>query len=105
VQDLRRVPFDPKLTSLACAAVLLLVVSGGPTNAHYCSEPTKPYCLDLDFQSDGDFDNCRFEVESFVRSTSAYAQCLDDARNDAVRKANRAVEQFNCKARRESFCF
>lgn len=94
-----------KLVARACAAMLLLVVDGSPIEAHYCSEPIRPYCLDLDFQSENDFDTCRFEVESFVRSTRAYTQCLDDARNDVVRKANRAVEQFNCKARRERFCF
>lgn len=73
--------------------------------AHYCSEPSKPFCLDMGFNSESDFDMCRYEVESFVRSTNEYVRCLNEAGEDAIRKANRAVEQFNCKARRQSFCF
>lgn len=78
-----------------------------PTNAAmFCSEPSEPYCLDTLSNSDDEwaFNSCRSEVESFVDDTNRYTQCLADERNEAVKKANDAVERFNCKARRQGFC-
>ena len=87
--------------------LLLMAWDASPAKAlTFCSRPRTPYCVDSfsTFDDEFAFQSCRTEVESFVRDTKRYAECLDEERADAARDANKAVKQFNCKARRETFC-
>jgi hypothetical protein len=93
-------------TAVALAGLLGIVTTHQVDAAMFCSEPSKPYCLDSfgDFSDQWEFEKCRSEVEGFVQKSKRYAECLSEARSDAVEKANTVVERFNCKARRERFC-
>lgn len=50
------------------------------------------------------FANCRSQMQSYVHRVDMYAECLDDARNAAIKKSNDAVRRFNCKAKGQ-VCF
>jgi hypothetical protein len=79
-----------------------------PSYAHafiYCNEPKEPYCLDNEFDDEGDFSSCKWEMESYRRNVKNYTSCLSDAADEALKKYNKAVERFNCRARRETYCY
>jgi hypothetical protein len=61
----------------------------------YCSEPSKPYCVDSYGGWDKyEFDSCKRETERFIRDNIEYAEC----------KNKEIICKFNCKANRESYC-
>jgi len=72
----------------------------------FCSEPSKPYCLDAygTFDDQWSFDQCRDEVQSFVDSVNRYVDCLGDEQREKTNDANEAVERFNCRASGNDFC-
>jgi hypothetical protein len=88
------------------AGVICAILSSPTLAFGYCTAPRSPYCVDglIDFSDRFDFDLCRDEVERFVSDTQRYSECLNEERSKAIKKANEVVEQFNCKARRQTFC-
>ena len=75
-------------------------------SAFYCSEPRDPQCPVLGkFDSDFDFEMCKAEMERYQRSLRTYADCIDDAKTDALDRYNKAVKRFNCAASGEQYCF
>ena len=87
----------------------------------YCSEPSAPYCVNGigTFDDQFSFDMCKSEMERFVRATEDYNQCVRDGAEREAEKLFRdagnkieeandelsdAIEEFNCRARREFVC-
>ena len=78
-----------------------------PANAQmYCSRPNKPYCIDSfgTFDDEWSFDNCRRDMEQYLREIDYYVDCLIMEQDDAITEANRTVDRFNCKAEGSLFC-
>ncbi len=84
---------------------LIFVSSVSPAGAQWCSEPSKPFCLEMG-QTD---DWCRGEVEQFLTREKEFRDCLVDDANrrieESKRRARQAVEKWNCYAKGNSFCF
>lgn len=70
-----------------------------------CTEPKEPYCVSNEFQDEADFFSCKSEMDRYKRNVNSYVACLSEAGDEEIRKYNKAVERFNCRARRESYCF
>lgn len=77
-----------------------------PAHAYYCSEPSKPDCVDGSgyFDDQSDFTSCKSEVENYVDDVRRYSECLTDETNATIRESNEIVEKFNCRAEGRSFC-
>jgi hypothetical protein len=74
-------------------------------DAQWCSEPSKPSCLDI-----GQPDSwCRDEVEQYLAREKQFRDCLVDEANQRIeeskRRARQVVERWNCYAEGNSFCF
>lgn len=84
---------------------LAFALFAAPAGAQWCSEPSKPFCLDMG-QTD---DWCRSEVEQFLTREKEFRECLVDDANrrieESKRRARQAVEKWNCYAKGSSFCF
>lgn len=61
----------------------------------FCSEPNIPSCMQS-VRTKYDFDSCQFEMERFVRDAQKYTKCLDDARVAFAKRANEAIQRYNC---------
>ena len=93
--------------------ILLVSVFVGFTPAHqamaYCSEPTPPTCADdLDMFGTSDqweFDQCKDEIENFKSEIEEYVDCLKSEIDELIDAYNEQVRKYNCKARREGFCY
>ncbi|WP_234628961.1 hypothetical protein [Afifella sp. H1R] len=86
-----------------------LVLSGPIPSAHaalFCSEPSKPYCIEWaqEFSSESEFEDCKWEMERYLKDARAYIDCLEEERDRAVRATNAAIETFNCLAEGNSYC-
>ncbi len=61
-----------------------------------CNPPMEPYCLGSLAYTDADSANeCRGRIERFRDETEHFVKCIDEARSDALRKVNGAVERWN----------
>lgn len=71
------------------------------------SKPSEPVCLQFVPPNIDEFwfNSCRFEVEQFQQQTVEFLDCLRRDQKDAIDAVNKAVERFNCYARRERVCF
>lgn len=89
-------------------ALLLLVAARAPAAA-MCSEPTTPSCADdLDTFGTSDqfeFDSCRDELEQFKSEIEDYIECEKRQIEEFLDEYNEQVRKYNCKIRRERFCF
>lgn len=95
---------------LACCGALFLAQ---PSAAQYgfvrsCSiAPAAPHCAEYQtgrFDSRSDYDQCRAQIDRYVRAMDEYTQCLSnniDVHNENVDKI---IKRFNCRARGENFC-
>lgn len=72
-------------------SLLLFLPSSG---AAFCFEPSEPYCLFSygPFNSADEYENCRFEVEGYMRELGEYARCLV---NDVEERQAEALDTFN----------
>lgn len=79
-------------------------VSISPAVAQWCSEPSKPFCLDLGQPDDW----CRSEVEQYLVREREFRECLVDDANrrmeESKRRARQTIEKWNCYAKGNSFC-
>lgn len=72
-----------------------------PATAHaYCSEPSKPYCVDgfNTFTDEFSFDSCVSDMQGYQRDVEDYVSCLQNAAEEATSEYADTVERFNCKA-------
>jgi hypothetical protein len=95
-----------RMLSRAFALLALAIVTSiSPAGAQWCSEPSKPFCLDMG-QTD---DWCRSEVEQFLAREKEFRDCLVDEANQRIEESKRrsklVVEKWNCYAKGNSFCF
>ena len=64
------------------SAILMFVLLAFPANAQslFCTEPVKPYCVDVEsiFERDVDVERCRQDVEVYLEAAEEYGQCLRD---------------------------
>lgn len=122
---------------LLILSILVLNLTSSPTYAYgYCSEPSRePWCLtDGDtFRDEGDFENCRWEVERFVKSVNDYVDCLQSEqesnsreaeelqmqieelvdeinemqsdKDEALESAKKVIDRFNCGAESGDACW
>lgn len=67
-----------------------------------CFEPTEPRCVNWDFNSQYDFENCQRQVRRYLQELQEYAQCVA---NEIVKKQNEVIMKFNCRASGESYCY
>ena len=87
---------------VSCITIALVVLGGKPAAAFYfCSEPTKPYCVDRydKFDDEWEYRRCRSELESFKSQTEEFVECLKRAADEALNEYRRAVQSFNRRAR------
>lgn len=91
----------------AVSGVLLLQAAGSASAQMYCSRPSVPYCISSNYTYTDDFafSRCRSEVQSYISRVNSYVRCLQDEVNDVNREADRAIDQFNCKAQGNTFCY
>lgn len=89
---------------LLVSLIALLPVSAEAMG--FCSEPTKPYCVDQygTFEDEWSFERCKSDVSTYVQQVRDYADCLEQERQDAIQAAQKAIERFNCKAKGDTFC-
>lgn len=73
-----------------------------------CREPSEapPRCTDQSFgrtifESDWQAQSCREDVRRYLDDVERWVRCV---RDDAQRRMDAAVEQFNCKAEGRKFC-
>ena len=68
----------------------------------FCIEPSMPYCVDSfgDFDDDYDFQTCKGGLESYLKDSNDYLQCIA-----TKTKAKEVISKFNCKASGESYCY
>ncbi len=88
------------MARMLMGATMALALSGAPALAQsYCSRPLPPNCLATLQHTDdeGFFQICRSQVSRYLTDVNTFRQCVTD-------EANRTIERFNCKARREVFC-
>lgn len=73
----------------------------GHASLLFCQEPRPPFCQEMfgPFGSSSDFQLCRIEVERFRQQTRAYVACLADAQEEALRRLDRVIDDFNRRAR------
>lgn len=71
-----------------------------------CEAPTEPSCITLflTFEDEFSFNRCKNDVESYQREVEDFLSCQKRAANEVIAAYNEAVEQFNCRARREIIC-
>jgi hypothetical protein len=86
-------------------ATLILVACVQTAFASWCTEPSKPWCLDV-----GQPDSyCRYEVEAYVTKERDFRSCIVDEANTKIEESktrvNKVVDRWNCYARGEKFCF
>lgn len=70
-----------------------------------CSAPTEPVCLSMaaygsGFDTESEFDWCRFEVERYLSDLREWNACVAD---EAIRRGDEIVEKFNCVAAGKSW--
>lgn len=86
-------------------ALLLVATSIPQALAFSCFDPSPPYCVaDYGrFDTDTDFEICRSDMERYQRQVNDYRECVArEAREkmeDSLRRYNRAVDDFNRRAR------
>lgn len=83
---------------------LALVTSISPASAQWCSEPSKPFCLDIGQPDDW----CRSEVEQFLAREKERRDCLVDEAyqriDESKRRSKLIVEKWNCYSKGNFFC-
>ncbi len=94
---------------LRVLVVGIMLATGYSTSASaflFCSEPTKPSCIDRygTFDDELSFDRCKSEVESYLRNAQSYRSCLIDQVNNTKSEANAVVDKFNFKAKGGIVC-
>lgn len=96
---------SPRLTVTAVA--LFSLVYAGDVNA-MCFEPsssppscTQQYISDT-FEDEWEFDSCKRELSRYISELEDWVICVQSEASD---RAEEAVEDFNCKASGESYCF
>lgn len=67
-----------------------------------CVEPNEPYCLMSKFDNAREFDNCKMDIEKYLRDLNDWVKCTQ---NEAVTKSNDAIRKFNCLASGDRFCY
>lgn len=89
---------------LPVSLIALLSVSAGAMG--FCTEPTKPYCVDQygTFEDEWSFEQCKGDVSTYVRRVKDYAECLEQERQDAILTAQKVIKKFNCKAEGNPYC-
>ena len=97
-----------RLAAVVISAVL--AVPAGAACSSYMktpSKPSEPICLQFVPANVDEFwfNSCRFEVEQFRLQTMEYIDCLNRDQKDSIDAVNKAVDRFNCYARRERACF
>lgn len=85
-----------------------------PAVAAFCMEPSEPVCIKYGtgFSGKNDFENCKWEMESYLRKVRDYRQCLKGEieeivtkSDEALSKANKTVKTFNCYASGSKYCY
>lgn len=86
--------------------VFVALVSLSTSALSFCNEPHEPNCIDgvVTFDDNFSFDFCKRDVEAFVSETEDYVRCLKRTSEEAVAKANGAIEKFNCRAKGSVVC-
>jgi hypothetical protein len=80
---------------------LLVLVGMG---ALLCREPDPPVCNSYPPTDLQQLESCRRDIEFYVDDVKRYTDCLQRERLDATKKAQQAVDQFNCWARGGRVC-
>lgn len=93
-----------KTRRLLTAALLAALIQPGASVAMYCSEPSAPYCLNMDFSDKYDFESCQRKMKSYLSDVEDYRECLINESEETLEEANKAVKKFNCRAKGESLC-
>lgn len=88
--------------ALGAALALFLAPHPAATQFLFCTPPREPACarFGAEFRDRWEFDSCRQEVEQFRQRMRTYLACLEDEREEAIHRVNRAIDAFNAKARR-----
>lgn len=93
------------------ALAVSVTMTGSPSWAQWCSEPSKPSCLLF-----GEPDSfCETSVRRYLDSERDFRQCVIDEANrkideakrqreESIERANRVVRQWNCYASGEKYC-
>lgn len=94
--------------------IMLSLASPIPALASYCLEPSQPACIKYGsgFSGKAEFENCKWEMESYLRKVRVYRQCLKDEideivtkSDEALKRANKTVDTFNCYASGSKYCY
>lgn len=95
---------------IVISLTLILVFPGDGFAFSACFQPQRPICVNfpLTFERELSFKSCRQDVERFVKLTEDYNDCLRDEAEErmaeAAKIAKKVIDQFNCRAKGESFC-
>ena len=93
--------------SLSSLRAVVVLAAFAPTSAlAFCSEPSKPYCIEGygNFTDKYEAESCQSEVERFVENSRDYVQCLVTEQNESVEEANDVIKKFNCRIQGETIC-
>ena len=85
------------------AAIIIFVGFSAQAGAYdiSCFQPSVPFCVTSRFtyESDFSFRSCKTEMELHLSSVRDYQRCIHDQARNAAKRANEAVEYFNCMAK------
>ena len=89
------------------SAMAFALVPTGSMALLFCTEPTRPYCLDAygTFRDEHGFNTCKLAIEFYLRDVDEFINCLANAANEARDEANKVVEKFNCHASGNAVCY
>lgn len=70
-----------------------------------CSRPSVPSCPSTGrFYNDSEISSCRSDMSAYESQVRAYASCLNNEADAAIREYERAVARFNCYAGGSTMC-
>lgn len=88
----------------AVTVALPLIAAYQPASA-YCTQPSVPSCPSTGrFYNDSEISSCRSDMSAYESQVRAYASCLNNEADAALREYERAVARFNCYAGGSTMC-
>ena len=75
-------------------------------SGYFCDEPYPPRCIDAfgTFDDEWSFDQCRDDVEDYVRDVQDFQSCLSNWFEAMNWEVDDVIDEFNCMAQGNSFC-